>query len=133
MDSATKILAWLISKTKDQNRRDMIHLTVARLLADIGEAQASLSYYSQVKNPSYFWLLAQEEKAWIFFNKENYSKAYSTASVFEYSPFKKEISPYMFLMLALSQLKIVIIRGWPALRLILNFYFQKKDRKWKIL
>ena len=43
MRAATKILAWLISKTKDQNKKDMIHLTIGRLLADIGEWEASLN------------------------------------------------------------------------------------------
>lgn len=105
MDSATKILAWLISKTKDQNKRDKTYLTIGRLLADIGELSASVNYYEQVRKSYYFWLFAQEEKAWLFFNKKDYGKAYSTASVFEYPKFKREISPYMFFILALSQLK----------------------------
>ena len=47
MPSATKILAWLLSKTKDQNKKDLIYLTIGRLLADIGETKVSLSYYSK--------------------------------------------------------------------------------------
>ena len=129
MDSATKILAWLINKTKDQNKRDMIHLTVGRLLADVGEVQASLSYYSQVKIPSYFWLLAQEEKAWISFNKEDYGKAYSTVSAFEYPQFKKELSPFMFLIRALSQLKNCDYKGLARSLTDFKFLFSKKEAR----
>ena len=111
MDSATKILAWLLEKTKDQNRKDMIHLTIGRLLADIGEIEASLHYYTQLKKPSYFWLFAQEEKAWLLFSRGNYDKAYSTASVFEYPRFKEVINPYMFFVLARSQLQSCDYKG----------------------
>ncbi len=111
MDSAAKILAWLLKKTKDQSRKDKIHLTIGRLLADRGETDAALYYYGQLKKPSYFWLLAQEEKAWLFLNSGNYGPAYSTASVFEYPQFKKSASPYMFLALARSQLKNCDYKG----------------------
>ena len=111
MDSATKILAWLISQTKESNKKDMIHLTIGRLLADAEEFPASLYYYGKVKNLSYFWLLAQEEKAWISFNREDYGQAYSLSSVFEYPHFKKTASPSMLFLLALSQLKNCDYKG----------------------
>ena len=107
--SAVKILSWLIEKTKDQNRKDMIHLAIGRLLADIEEIPAALSYYDKVKNLSYFWLLAQEEKTWLFLRQGDYSKAYATATAFNYPEFK--LSPYMFFALALSQLKNCDYKG----------------------
>ena len=54
MDSATKILAWLLSQTKDTYKKDKINLTVARLLADIGENKVALSYYQKIKKMAYF-------------------------------------------------------------------------------
>ena len=129
MSSATKILAWLLSKTKDQNKKDLIYLTIGRLLADIGEIKVSLSYYSKIKNPSYFWLLAQEEKSWLFFNGENYSKAYSTASAFEYPTFKKELNPYMFFVLALTQLNYCDYKGVSRSLLSFKKIFSKREQE----
>ena len=105
MDSSAKLLAWLLSKTKDKYRRDQINLTIARLLADIGETQASLHYYKKIKNLSYFWLLAQEEMSWLYLGKANYQKAYSTAMAFNYPAFLTQLSPSMYVVMALSQLK----------------------------
>ena len=126
MLSATKILAWLIDKTKNQNKKDMIHLAIARLLANIGETKASLHYYTKLSNASYFWLLAQEEKTWIFLNEENYTKAYSTASIFEYPQFKKEISSHMFFVLAFSQLKNCDYKGVARSLSDFKFIFSKR-------
>ena len=112
LPAATKLLAWLISKTKNQNRRDKIHLNIGRLLADIDEKEAALSYYKKVEKISYFWLLAQEEMSWISFNKEDYRKAYARASAFLYPQIQKEISPYMFLILSLSQLENCDYKGF---------------------
>ena len=112
LPTATKLLAWLISKTKDQNRKDKIHLNIGRLLADINEKEAALSYYKKVKKISYFWLLAQEEMSWISFNRGNYRKAYAKASAFLYPQIQKEISPYMFLILSLSQLENCDYKGF---------------------
>ena len=130
MDTAAKILAWLIKKVKDPNQKDMIHLTIGRLLANIGEISASLHYYAQVQQLSYFWLLAQEEMAWILLDQKNYNKAYSTASVFEYLQFKKEISPYMFFVLALSQLKNCDYQG--VVRSLVHFKVVFSERRVQI-
>ena len=134
MESATKILAWLIEKTKQQSRKDRVYLTIGRLLADIGEMEASLHYYAKLKEPSYFWLFAQEEQSWIFFNKGNYGKAHSTASVFEYPQFKNVISPYMSFILASSQLKNCDYKG--VTRSLSDFkllFLKRKSEMEKIL
>lgn len=119
MSSATKILTWLLKKTEDEIKRDRIYLTIGRLLANIGETKASIHYYSKVNQLSYFWLLAQEEKAWVSFYAGDYAHAYSTASAFEYLAFKKEISPSMFFIMALSQLKNCDYKG--AVRSLYDF------------
>ena len=130
MDSATKILAWLLKNTKDQNKKDMIYLTIGRLLADIGETEASLRYYAQLKKPSYFWLFAQEEKAWLLFNRRNYKQAYVTASVFEYPGFKEAINPYMFFVLVRSQLKNCDYKG--VARTLFDFKSLFSKRKYSM-
>ena len=105
MDSATKILSWLLSKTKDEYRKDRINLTIARLLVDIGENQAGLHYYRKIKKLSYFWLLAQEEMSWLYLNETNHLEAFSTALALNYPAFLKQISPSMYSVIARSQLK----------------------------
>ena len=105
MDSAGKVLAWLLDKTKNKYRKDKINITIARLLSDIGESQAGLHYYQKVKNLSYFWFLAQEEMAWSYLSTANNSQAYSTAQALNYPVFLNQISPSMFFTIALSQIK----------------------------
>lgn len=112
LPAATKVLVYLTSKTKNKHRRDQIHLNIGRLLADIKEEKAALSYYQKVRELSYFWLLAQEEMAWILFRKGNYKEAYSKASVFLYPGFQQDISPYMILVLSLSQLRNCNYQGF---------------------
>ena len=119
MDSATKILAWLLAKTKNKYRKDNINITIARLLADIGEKQASLHYYQKVKNLSYFWFLAQEEMAWVYLNTANNSQAYSTAQALNYPIFLNQISPSMFFTIALSQIKNCDDKG--AIQSLMDF------------
>ncbi len=105
MNLATKILAWLIKKTKDSSKKNTIYLTIARLLHKIGEYEASLHYYDKVKGLSYPWLLAREEKSWIYYNRGDYTKALSQSSSFTYPPLQDVLTPSMLLVLSLSQLK----------------------------
>ena len=105
IDSATKLLSWLLSKIKNSYRKDKVNLTVARLLADIGENQASLHYYKKIKNLSYFWFLAQEEMVRVHWSENNNSQAYSTALALNYPGFLEKISPSSFFVLALSKLR----------------------------
>ena len=111
MDSATKILSWLLSQTKDSYRKDKINLTVARLLADIEENKHALTYYQKIKRLSYFWFLAQEEIILLNLNNGDNSQAYSKAMAFNYPSFLKELSPSMFFALSLAQLKNCDNRG----------------------
>ena len=119
MDSATKILSWLLSKTKDSYKKDKINLTIARLLADMGENQAGAHYYQKIKKLSYFWLLAQEEMAWLYLAEANNQKAYSTTLALNYPNFLQQISPSMFVAMALSQLKNCDDKG--AVQSLMNF------------
>ena len=105
MDLATKVLSWLLSQTKDSYRKDKINLTVARLLADIGESSASAHYYQKIKKVSYFWLLAQEEMSWLDLRAGNNERAYSTAMALKYPGFSQYLSPSMYVVMALSQIK----------------------------
>ena len=105
MDLATKVLSWLLSQTKDSYRKDKINLTIARLLADIGESEASSHYYKKIKKMSYFWLLAQEEMAWLDLKQANNERAYSTAMALKHPDFSKHLSPSMYFAMALSQIK----------------------------
>ena len=134
LPAATKILAWLISETKDQRRRDKIHLNIGRLLADIHEKEAALSYYKKVERLSYFWLLAQEEMSWILFNKGDYREAYSTASSFLHPELQAEISPYMLLILSLSQLQNCDYKGfYLSLSHFKSFFSKRADKINQIL
>ena len=105
MDSATKVLSWLLSKTKDSYRKDKINLTIARLLADIGESKASEHYYKKIKRISYLWFLAQEELVWLNLRDKNSGRAYSTAMALNHPGFLQSISSSMCFVMALSQLK----------------------------
>ena len=105
MDSATKVLAWLLSKTKDSYRKDKINLTIARLLANIEEVEASEHYYKKLNKLSYLWFLAQEEMAWLNLRLGDNSKAYSKAMALKHPDFLESISPSMYFITAFSQLK----------------------------
>lgn len=105
MSSATQSMSWLLKNTKDQDRKNIIYLTIARLLYDIQEAEVALQYYRLVKGHSYLWLQAQEEQAWIYYNQGNFSQALELTSAFHYPKLKNMLSPDMSLILALSQLK----------------------------
>ncbi|MCY4321518.1 MAG: hypothetical protein OXC37_03820 [Bdellovibrionaceae bacterium] len=134
MDSATKILAWFLSKTKNQYRKDKINLTIARLLADIGENQVALQYYKKIKQLSYLWFLAQEEMVWIYLNKQNESQAYARSLTLNYPDFLKQISSSMFFSMALSQVKNCDNKG--AVQTLFNFkknYLNKYEKLKKIL
>jgi len=88
MNSATKILTYFLRKNKDMKVRNGIHLTIARLLYDIGEYEASLQYYNKVKGLSFYWLLAKQEKSWIFYKNGDYYQFYANTSAFTYDPLK---------------------------------------------
>ena len=103
MDSATKLLSWFLSQTKNSYRKDQIHLTIARLLADIPSVPEALEYYQKIKPNSYFWLLAQEEMAWLLIGEKQYSQAYNKALALNLSG--ADLSPSMLFVLALLQLK----------------------------
>ncbi len=105
MNSATKILAWLLKQTEDLNHKNTIYLTIARLLNEIGEYESAVYYYNKVKKLSFKWLLAQEEKSWIHYNKGDYAQSFSSVSSFTYPPLQDVLTPSMFLILSLSQLK----------------------------
>ena len=108
MDLATKLLSWLVSQTsvkteKETHRRDQIHLTIARLLADIQAVSTALEHYQKISPNSYFWLLAQEEMAWLLLQQKNYTKALTKALAL--NPMLFDLSPSMYFVLALLQLK----------------------------
>ena len=134
MDTATKVLSWLLSKTKDSYRKDKISLTIARLLADIGESKASEYYYKKIKKISYMWFLASEEMAWIHLRESDNSQAYSTAMSLNYPGFLQSISPSMYFVMALSQLKNCDNEG--AVQTLINFkkaFFNQSTALQKIL
>ena len=102
-ESAGKLLSWFLSQEKYVNKKDKIHLTIARLLADIGEYPAALSYYKKIQRLSYLSLLAQEEMSWIFLNQKKEEQAKQMALVFNHPGLKP--SPSMFFILALAQFR----------------------------
>ena len=105
IDSATKILTWLLKQSRDLDQKNTIYLTIARLLYEAGEADASLHYYDKVKGLSFKWLLAQEEKSWIYYSRGDYARSFSQISSFTYPPLQNVLTPSMLLTLSLSQLK----------------------------
>ena len=103
MDLATKLLSWFVSQTKDTYRKDQIYLSIARLLADIQSVPVALEYYQKVSSSFYFWLLAQEEMAWLLLSEKNYTQALTKALAL--NPILFDLSPSMYFVLALLQLK----------------------------
>ena len=111
MDSATKVLGWLLKNSGSQKKRDMAHLAIARLLADAGERPAALFYYGKIPSDSPLYLSAQEEKAWIYHFQGRPRQALAAAAVFEYPGFKGRLAPKMLLALGFSQLKMCDYQG----------------------
>ncbi|MBC6415376.1 MAG: hypothetical protein GDA46_03180 [Bdellovibrionales bacterium] len=105
IQSATKLLSWFLSQKKsaDSFEKDKIHITTARLLADIQEFETALSYYQKINQISYLKLLALEEMSWILLKQKKYSKALELAFALSYPGFN--LSPSMFFVLALTQFK----------------------------
>ena len=133
-ESVVKLLSWFLSEKKYKTQKNKINLTIARLLADIGEYPTALSYYEKVEKLSYLTLLAREEMSWIFLNQNKLAKAKESALVFNHPEFT--LSPSMFFVLALAQFKNCDYEG--AFQTLINFkeafsneslkyFFDKKD------
>ena len=135
-ESVVKLLSWFLSKKPAQKNK--INLTIARLLADIGEYEVALSYYKKLEGLSYQTLMAREEMSWIFLNEKTNQKGIPQAKeyslVFSYPGLN--LNPSMFFVLALSQFKNCDYQGaFQTLKSFQGFFskdslktfFDKKD------
>ena len=118
---STQILDWLVKKSKPK-QKDKVHLTIARLLNNIGEQEASLFYYQKVGKQVPFWISAQEEQAWIYYRRGEYDKAFQSVASLLHPYLKEFLSPYGILIISLSQLKYC---DYPGVLESLNYF---KDR-----
>ena len=133
-ESVVKLLSWFLSEKKYETQKNKINLTIARLLADIGEYPTALSYYEKVEKLSYLTLLAREEMSWIFLKQNKLTKAKESSLVFNHPAFTP--SPSMFFVLALAQFRNCDYEG--AFQTLISFkeafsndslkyFFDRKD------
>ena len=133
-ESVVKLLSWFLSEKKYKTQKNKINLTIARLLADIGEHSTALSYYQKIEDFSYLTLLAREEMSWIFLKQNQLAKAKETSLIFSHSGLTS--SPSMFFVLALAQIRNCDYEG--AFKTLISFkeafsndslkyFFDKKD------
>ena len=128
MDSATKLLGWLLKSGASEKKKAMAHLAIARLLAAAGELPAALFYYSKIPESSPLWLEAREETAWIYHQQGQYGQMLAAAAAFEHPGLQAQSSPGMHFALALAYMRNCSYPG--ALRAILRFksQFSRKAR-----
>ena len=133
-ESVVKLLSWFLSEKKYETQKNKINLTIARLVADIGEDSAAVFYYEKVEKLSYLTLLAREEMSWIFLNQNKPAKARESALVFNHPGFTP--SPSMFFVLALAQVRSCDYEGASQTLISfkeafsndsLKYFFDKKD------
>lgn len=136
-EAAGKLLSYFLSQKKYADKKDKINLTIGRLLADLQEFPAALSYYKKLEGLSYLNLQAREEMSWIFLNQKKWDKAWQTALVFSHPGLN--LNPSMLFVLALAQLKNCDNEGaFQTLKSfkkafstgydkILKYFFDRKD------
>ena len=69
LGKSAKILRLLLDMKEDHVGKDLIRITIGRLLFEKGYLDAAIKYYRQIPKSSEFWFTAQEEKAWAYLRK----------------------------------------------------------------
>ena len=104
---AAKLLKNL--KTVEQNNpvsKDLMDLTIARMLYQNGYLKESLSYYKKVKKGSDYWFSALEEMAWVELRLGSPQNALAYTKTLLDIDFNSDISPDVFYLSSLSSLKV---------------------------
>ena len=134
MDSASKLIGWFINRKDSYVDKNQVHLTLGRLLADLGEIEASVGYYEKINTSSPFWMSAQEEMGWLYYKKKDYRKSLAKVYFFSNDFFKEKMTVNQNLLLALSQIKNCDYKNvFKSVKHFKNYFSKKKDYLLKIV
>jgi tetratricopeptide (TPR) repeat protein len=95
-----------LAKKSDINELSNFHMQLARLLYQVGQLEASKSYYELIPDESNQFIQAQAELLWVNLRLGNLSKLMGTLKSLEHNVFKDQFIPEAYLVGSIARLKM---------------------------
>ena len=106
VSEASKILSRLLKRKSNFSGRDVMNITVARLLFGKGRFEASIRHYNQVPESSPHWFVSQEEKAWAYMKKGEPQNTLAVLRTLMTPEFASQVGPDGIFLTSLASLKV---------------------------
>lgn len=103
---SAKVISHLLKKGSGVVSKDLIHITIARILYERGFLKAANKYYSKVEKESPFWFTAQEEMAWSYLRQGQPQNTLAVTKTLSQKIFDGMVGAESYMLRALSQVKV---------------------------
>lgn len=108
---AAKLLKKLLGMDQNMIGKDLIQITIGRVLYQKGYLTPAISYYQKVSKASPYWFLAQEEMAWSYLRKGEPQNTLAIAKTLTDDHFQNEVGAEAHYLSALAHLKVCDYSG----------------------